>query len=128
MNYHAITPPPGATCGHHACATLALVRAVPAPGQGGPLLVHDAWDSCDLHWPVFRDHAARQGHQITDATGDPHQLPREFPPWRVFRSDLGRWYATRPGTTVYGWLTGQLRAEIEKCHASTGPRVPGGAA
>jgi len=52
-------------------------------------------------------------------------LLTEYPGWRIVRSDLGRLYASRPGTTVYGWLTAQLRAEIEKRQASLGPRVPG---
>jgi hypothetical protein len=64
---------------------------------------------------------ARSGHHIEDATGDPKQLLREFPGWRIFRSDMGRLYASRPGTTVYGWLTVQLRAEIHKREAEDHP-------
>jgi hypothetical protein len=122
--YRATVPPGGATCDSERCATLALVRVA------FPRSRFDAddsqpaeciWDSCDLHWPAFRDAAARNGHRVTDATGDPRHLLREFPGWRIFRSDLGRLYASRPGTTVYGWLTAQLRTEIEKVEASRGP-------
>jgi hypothetical protein len=80
------------------------------------------WDSCDLHWPAFRDTTARNGHRITDTTGDPNQLLVEFPGWRIFRSDMGRLYASRPGTTVYGWLTTQLRVEIQKRQGEGHPR------
>jgi hypothetical protein len=80
-----------------------------------------------LHWPKFRNSAVRQGHQVTDATGDARQLPHEFPPWRVFRSDAGRWYASRTGITVYGWLAVQLRKQIQAAEAAR-PRVPGGVA
>jgi hypothetical protein len=89
-----------------------------ADGTGG---TPSTWDSCDLHWPQFRDATTRNGHQITDATGDPRTLLAEFPGWRIFRSDLGRLYASRPGTTVYGWLTAQLRAEIQACRAVRRP-------
>ncbi len=131
MVYRAAVPPHGAACDHHTCATPALVRVVfprsrfdadgspPAPGS---------WDSCDLHWPAFRDATLRNGHHITDTTGDPRQLLTEFPGWRIFRSDLGRLYAARPGTTVYGWLTAQLRAEIRRWQAGSGPVLPSGPA
>jgi hypothetical protein len=89
-----------------------------AAGAGGSSGV---WDSCDLHWPAFRDATIRNGHQISDATGDPRQLLTEFPGWRIFRSDMGRLYASRPGTTVYGWLTAQLRAEIQRRQAACHP-------
>jgi hypothetical protein len=79
------------------------------------------WDSCDLHWPAFRDTTLRNGHHITDTTGDPRQILAEFPHWRIFRSDLGRLYASKPGTTVYGWLATQLRAEIRKRLAEDRP-------
>jgi hypothetical protein len=127
--YHATVPPQGATCDHHTCATLALVRVVfprsrfDADGYEAGL---GSWDSCDLHWPAFRDATIRNGHHVTDTTGDPRQLPSEFPGWRIFRSDLGRLYAARPGTTVYGWLTAQLRAEIQRYQAGRGQGVPGG--
>jgi hypothetical protein len=83
------------------------------------------WDSCDLHWPGFRDASARDGHTITDGTGSPRDLLAEFPRWRIFRSDLGRLYASRPGTTVYGWLTTQLRAQIHACEDGGHPRFWG---
>jgi hypothetical protein len=73
----------------------------------------DTWDSCDLHWPAFRDACMRNGHQVIDASGDWRQILTDCPGWRIFRSDLGRLYGTRPGVTVYGWLAAQLRAEIE---------------
>lgn len=131
MIYRAAVPPHGTVCDHHTCATPALVRVVfprsrfdadsAPPGPG-------SWDSCDLHWPAFRDATLRNGHHITDTTGDPRQLLREFPGWRVFRSDLGRLYAARPGTTVYGWLTAQLRAEIRRYQAGSSPAPPSGPA
>lgn len=130
MIYRAAIPPDGATCDHHACATLALVRVTfPRSGfdTGETGDTRGTWDSCDLHWPTFRDATTRNGHQITDTTGDPRRLLAEFPAWRIFRSDLGRLYASRPGITVYGWLTAQLRAEIQKCEASARFQSPGNA-
>ena len=129
MIYRAAVPPTGATCDRPGCATVALVRVRFPParfdtGQAGGTC--GVWDSCDLHWPAFRDTTVRNGHQITDTTGDPRRLLAEFPGWRIFRSDLGRLYASRPGTTVYGWLTAQLRQQIQAAQATTGPRVPGG--
>jgi hypothetical protein len=115
MIYHATVPPQGAACDRDTCATDALVRVTFPRSRfdaDGGEPAQATWDSCDLHWPVFRDATLRNGHQVTDATGDPRRLPREFPGWRIFRSDLGRLYAARPGITVYGWLTAQLRAEI----------------
>jgi hypothetical protein len=125
MIYQAILPPPGATCDTTRCATTATVRVLIPRSRfdaAGAHQARDTWDSCDLHWPGFRETAARSGHRVTDTTGDPQRLPREFPAWRIFRSDLGRLYACRPGTTVYGWLTAQLRAEIRKCRADGQPR------
>lgn len=124
MIYQAAVPPRGATCDRSTCATVALVRVTFPPARfdaAGASGSSGVWDSCDLHWPAFRDATIRNGHQITDATGDPRQLLREFPGWRIFRSDLGRLYASRPGTTVYGWLTAQLREQIQ---VTTGPQVP----
>lgn len=124
MIYQATLPPPEATCDTARCATAAMVRVlVPrsrfdADGAGS---ARDTWDACDLHWPAFRDATARNGHRVTDATGDPQQLVAEFPGWRIFRSDMGRLYASRPGTTVYGWLTAQLRAEIQRRQAACHP-------
>jgi hypothetical protein len=69
-------------------------------------------------------HHASNGHTIIDTTGDPCHLLTEFKGWRIFRSDLGRLYAARPGTTVYGWLTAQLRGQIQARQA-TGPQLPG---
>ena len=114
MIYRAVVPPPGTCCDHHTCATLALVRVV------FPRSRFDA----DGREPG--DATLRNGHHVTDTTGDPRQLLREFPGWRIFRSDLGRLYAARPGTTVYGWLTAQLRAEIRTCQVGRDPAVPGG--
>lgn len=104
MIYEAKVPPGGATCDTDGCGSVARVRvAVPPHTQ----------DSCDLHWPAFRDATMRNGHQVADRSGDLRRLLRDYPDWRVFRSDLGRLYATRPGITVYGWLTAQLRAEVQ---------------
>jgi hypothetical protein len=103
MIYRATVPPEDATCDSGHCGTVARVRVAIPP---------HTWDSCDLHWPAFRAATMRNGHQIADGTGDLRELLREYPDWRVFRSDLGRLYATRPGLTVYGWLCAQLRAEI----------------
>jgi hypothetical protein len=120
MIYQATLPPQGATCDRDTCATDAMVR-VRFPRSrfdaGRSESAHGTWDSCDLHWPEFRDATLRHGHQVTDATGDPRRLLPEFPGGRIFRSDLGRLYAARPGVTVYGWLTAQLRAEIQACQA-----------
>jgi hypothetical protein len=107
---------------------LALVRVVPTPGPGGAGPAGGTRDSCDLHWPKFRDTLIRQQHQVSDATGDARQLQHQFPPWRVFRSDTGRWYASRTGITVYGWLAMQLRDQIQAADAARRPRVPGGVA
>jgi hypothetical protein len=64
----------------------------------------------------------RNGHQVADGTGDLRKLLTEFPGWRIFRSDMGRLYAARPGITVYGWLTAQLCAEIQAAEMA---RCPG---
>jgi hypothetical protein len=130
MIYCAITPPKDATCGDDRCGTLALVRVVPAaaPGPSGAGPAEGTRDSCDLHWPKFRDNAVLQGHRVIDATGDARQLQQEFPPWRVFGSDVGRWYASRTGITVYGSLAIQLRDQIQAADAVRRPRVPGGVA
>jgi hypothetical protein len=66
-----------------------------------------------------RHHAQR--HQVADDTGDWRQILTDYPGWRIFCSDLGRLYATRPGVTVYAWLTAQLSAEI---HAWVAPQPP----
>jgi hypothetical protein len=91
--------------------------AAAGPGEG-------TWDSCDLHWPGFRGTTLRNGHRITDSTGDPRQLPADFPGWRIFRSDMGRLYAARLGTTLYGWLSAQLRAEIQAFADASDPGLP----
>jgi hypothetical protein len=129
MIYQAILPPAEATCDSARCGTSSMVRLiVPASRFDADDAAHQGtWDSCDLHWPAFRDTTARNGHRILDATGDPRQLLTEYPGWRIFRSDMGRLYASRPGTTVYGWLTAQLRAEIQKRQASLGTVPPGSA-
>jgi hypothetical protein len=114
MIYRATVPPVGATCSTETCGTVARVRVtVPrsrfdATGADNS----DTWDSCDLHWPAFRDMIMRNGHQVADDTGDWRQILSDYPGWRIFRSDMGRLYAVRPGITVYGWLTAHLRAEI----------------
>lgn len=121
MIYQATVPPQRATCDRDTCASDAMVRVTFSRSwfdAGSPETTHGTWDSCDLHWPAFRDATLRNGHQVTDTTGDPRRLLPEFPGWRIFRSDLGRLYAARPGITVYGWLTAQLRAEIQACRAS----------
>ena len=120
MIYQATVPPQGAACDRDTCATDAMVRVTFPRSRfdaDSSVAARDTWDSCDLHWPAFRDAALRNGHQVTDTTGDPRRLLSEFPGWRIFRSDLGRLYAARPGITVYGWLTAQLRAEIQACQA-----------
>ena len=90
-------------------------------GEEGALRLLDAGRAWDLA-PTLRSGGsvifphttlAVCGHQIADATGDWRDILRDYPGWRVFRSDLGRLYATRPGLTVYGWLTAQLRAEVQ---------------
>lgn len=126
MIYQATLPPPQATCDRHRCGTVAKVRVlVPPPRFQADGPAHPAtWDGCDLHWPAFRDTTLANGHQITDTTGDPRQLLAEFPGWRIFRSDLGRLYAARPGTTVYGWLTAHLRAELHACQPTPCPGIP----
>ncbi len=130
MIYQATLPPAGAPCDRDFCATDALVRVIfPRSGfdADGSAPAHGTWDSCDLHWPEFRDATVRNGHRITDTTGDPRRLLAEFPGWQIFRSDLGRLYAARPGVTVYGWLTAHLRTEILACQFTTPPRADGGA-
>jgi hypothetical protein len=52
-----------------------------------------------------------------DATRD--RLTRANPGWRIFRN-RGRLNASRPATTVYGWLTAHLRAEMQACQPATG--------
>jgi hypothetical protein len=114
MIYRATVPPEGATCDTARCGTAAKVRVTIPPSRFDA--TGDTWDSCwnccDLHWPAFRDATMRNGHQVADDTGDWRQILTDYPGWRIFRSDLGRLYATRPGVTVYAWLTAQLSAEI----------------
>jgi hypothetical protein len=119
MIYRATVPPDGATCDTQTCDTVAKVRVTLPPSQLDPAGdTWDAcWDCCDLHWPAFRSAAVRNGHQVTDATGELRELHRDHPSWRIFRSDRGRLYAARPGLTVYGWLTAQLRAEMQAASA-----------
>lgn len=83
MIYRATEPPKDATCDTDRCGTAAMVRlTIPRSqfeaGGAGQKVGH--WDTCDLHWPAFRDTVARNGHTIVDATGDPHDLLTEFPP------------------------------------------------
>ena len=114
--YRATVPPAGATCDTDGCGTVAVVRvAIPEPGRFEATGTDRprAWDSCDLHWPAFRSATLGNGHQVADGTGDWRDILTDCPGWRVFRSDLGRLYATRPGVTVYGWLAAQLRAEVQ---------------
>jgi hypothetical protein len=112
MIYRATVPPEGATCDTERCGSHAKVRVTLPPSRLDP--AGDTWDACrdccDLHWPAFRD--ALGSDQVADNTGDWRQILKEYPGWRIFRSDRGRLYATRPGLTVYGWLTAQLRAEV----------------
>lgn len=124
MIYEATEPPHEATCDTQTCATAAMVRVIiPKSGFDADGADHSqaTWDACDLHWPAFRDATLRNGHHIADTTGDLRQLLRDFPCWGIFRSDLGRLYASRPGTTVYGWLAAQLRAEIQAYIAASLP-------
>jgi len=120
--YHASIPPDGATCQSDLCRSRAVVRlTVPPRGftaDGGPAEV-TTWDSCDLHWVAFRDVCLRSGHEIADCTGDLGALVDESPRWDIWRSDLGRLYAStvlpsRHGTTVDAYLIGQLRAEMRE--------------
>lgn len=120
MIYRATVPPDGATCDTASCGSTAKVRVTLPPSPIDPAGdVWDAcWDCCDLHWPAFRDATLRSGQQVTDATGELRELVRDHPGWRIFRSNTGRLYAARPGITVYGWLTAQLRTEIQAAHAT----------
>jgi hypothetical protein len=120
MIYQAIEPPHGATCDGKLCASDAMVRLhVPRSrfeAVGAPE-TPETYDSCDLHWPAFRDVILRNGHTVRDVTGDPRHVAADYPGWNVFRSDMGRLYAARPGTTVHGWLVVQLRAAIKARNA-----------
>jgi hypothetical protein len=128
MIYRATVPPEGATCDTERCGTDAMVRVIiprsrfEADGTGS---APDTWDSCDLHWPAFRDATMRHGHRVIDGTGELRELLRDFPGWRIFRSDMGRLYAARPGVTVYGWLTSQLRAQMQAAENAGSPVCAG---
>jgi len=121
--YQATTPPDGATCSMKGCASAAKVRVIIPPSlftADGTDHSQDpnTWDTCDLHWPRFRDAAARNGHDVADITGDLARLAAGFAGWTVFRSDSGRLYASPPvsgpaqGVTVDAWLAGPLRTQM----------------
>jgi hypothetical protein len=125
--YEASIPPHGATCQSDLCRSVAVVRLTVPPhlfsADGAPSGDITTWDSCDLHWPSFRDVIVRSGHAITDRTGDVRDLAGSE--WDVWRSDQGRLYATlvRPdhsGTTVDAYLIGQLRAEMRAVESREG--------
>ena len=128
--YQASVPPAGAPCQSDLCRTRAVVRLTVRPlrftADGGPADVRDVttWDTCDLHWPGFRDVVVRSGHDIADCTGDLGALVTDFPKWDIWRSDLGRLYASTVlpggnGATVDAYLTGQLRAEMQAVESRT---------
>lgn len=116
--YQATTPPQGATCDVRGCGSAAKVRMIipefrfTADGADHTC-DPDTWDTCDLHWSGFRDAILRNGHQVADITGDLTQLVADFRNWTIFKSDNGRLYASNYGTTLYAWLIGPLRAEME---------------
>jgi len=121
--YQASVPPAGATCQSDLCRSTAVVRLTVPPqrftADGVPPDAREVvtWDSCDLHWPAFRDVCVRSGHEVADGTGDLGVLATESPKWDIWRSDLGRYYASTVlpngnGTTVDAYLIGQLRAEM----------------
>ena len=117
--YQATTPPDGTTCDMRGCGSAAEVRViVPKPRFEADGAGHSrdpgTWDSCDLHWPRFRDAVMRNGHEVVDTTGDLRQLVADFGTWTVFKSDSGRLYAASYGMTLYGWLVGPLRAEMQR--------------
>src|SRR6266516_377681 len=117
--YQATTPPPGATCDKRRCGSAAEVRVIIPRSRfmaDGADHSQDprTWDSCDLHWPRFRDAILRNGHQVVDTTGDLAQLVADFKRWTIFTSDGGRLYASSHGTTLYAWLVGQLRPQLER--------------
>jgi hypothetical protein len=124
--YEATTPLPGATCQSERCCSVAVVRVVMPPSRftadgmphqddGKPVIR----DTCELHWPGFRDLCARNGHRVTDTTGDLRAVAAELPGWRVFTSDGGRLYASTmlpggQGITVDAFLVGHLRAQMRE--------------
>ncbi len=131
--YHATTPPENATCQSDMCCSVAVVRLLLPRPQFTADGLHDdddapaTWDTCDLHWPRFRETCARAGHEIIDLTGDLQRVATEFPRWNLWRSDGGRLYAsasvggTAQGTTVDAYLVGQLQAAMRD--AETGQEV-----
>ena len=117
--YNATTAPHGAICDMRGCGSAAEVRTIiPKSRFRADGTDHsqdpDRWDSCDLHWPRFRDATMRNGHQIVDTTGDLGRLLADFRNWTIFKSDNGRLYASGHGTTLYAWLVGPLRADMER--------------
>ncbi len=91
MIYRATVPPDCTTCDTDGCGTVASVRvAIPRSrfDATGADPSQDTWDSCDLHWPAFRDATMRNGHQVADDTGDWRQILSDYPGWRIFRSDM----------------------------------------
>ncbi len=78
------------------------------------------FDTCELHGPLLRDTARRNGHPVVDATGDVRQLVAGYPAWTIFVSDRGRLYASTrvnasaQGTTLRAWLVAGLRRQMQR--------------